>query len=139
MRLGRIGFDQVTGYLKDGMEAVDRRPDLVGRTDRMTATTLMEQLQTVEPPIVLDVRSESEWKTKHIDNSVNIPVDHLVDRIDEVSRDRQVVVHCATGYRSSLAASLLEQHGLHNVVDLVGGYGAWEKVQPEPVAKVGQR
>ncbi|HNP28932.1 MAG TPA: rhodanese-like domain-containing protein [Nitrospirales bacterium] len=139
MRLGRIGFDQVTGYLKDGMEAVDRRPELVGRTDRMTATTLMEQLQTVEPPIVLDVRSESEWKTKHIDNSVNIPVDHLVDRIDEVSRDRQIVVHCATGYRSSLAASLLEQHGLHNVMDLVGGYRAWEKVQPEPVAKVAQR
>lgn len=137
MRLGRIGFDQVVGYLKNGMEALNHRPDLVARTDRMTAATLAEQLRTAEPPVVLDVRAESEWKIQHIDTSVNIPLNHLEKRLGEVTRDRQVVVHCATGYRSSIAASLLEKHGIKNVMDLVGGMEAWGKNQPAAVAKAG--
>lgn len=137
MRLGRIGFDQVTGYLEQGMEALSGRPDLVGRTARITARTLAEELQTVHPPLVLDVRAENEWKKKMIGHSVNIPVSHLEERIDEVIHDRQIVVHCASGYRSSIAASLLEKHGITNVMDLVGGIDAWEKVQPESVVTTG--
>lgn len=135
MRLGRIGFDRVAGYLKNGMEALDRRPDLIARTSRMTAATLAEQLQTAEPPVVLDVRAESERKGHAIEASVNIPLNHLEERIEEVTSDRQIVVHCATGYRSSIAASLLEKHGITNVMDLVGGWAAWEKVQQEPVTQ----
>lgn len=137
MRLGRIGFDQVEGYLGQGMEALSHRSDLVGRLARMTAQTLVEELQTAEPPLVLDVRGEDEWKNKRIGHSVNIPVDHLEERLDEVTRDRQIVVHCASGYRSSIAASLLEKHRITNVMDLVGGIDAWEKVQPESVATGG--
>jgi len=132
MRLGRIGFDQVEGYLEQGMEALGHRSDLVGRTARITAQTLAEELQTVEPPLVLDVRKEEEWKEKQIGHSVNIPVNHLEERLDEVTRDRQIVVHCASGYRSSIAASLLEKHGITNVMDLVGGIDAWEKAVEQP-------
>lgn len=135
MRLGRIGFDRVAGYLKNGMEALDRRPDLIARTARITAATLAEQLQTAEPPVVLDVRAESERKGHAMEASVNIPLNHLEERIEEVTPDRQIVVHCATGYRSSIAASLLEKHGITNVMDLVGGWAAWEKVQREPVTQ----
>lgn len=137
MRLGRIGFDQIGGYLQGGMEALSSRSDLVSHTARITAQTLVEELETVEPPLVLDVRAEQEWREKHIGYSVNIPVSHLEERINEVTHDRQIVVHCATGYRSSIAASLLEKHGIHNVMDLVGGIDAWAKVQPKPLAKVG--
>lgn len=137
MRLGRIGFDQVVGYLENGMEALDHRPDLVTRTARMAAGTLAEQLRTTEPPVVLDVRTEAERKGGAIEASLNIPLNHLEERLNEVTRDRQVVVHCATGYRSSIAASLLEKHGVTNVMDLVGGWAAWEKVQKEAVAKTG--
>ena len=137
MRLGRIGFDQIAGYLQEGMEALSNRPDLVGRTARITAPTLAEELQTVEPPLILDVRAEQEWKQHRIGHSLNIPVSHLEERIDEVTRDRQIVVHCATGYRSSIAASLLEKHGINNVMDLVGGIDAWEKVPSQPIAKAG--
>ncbi|MCW5785265.1 MAG: rhodanese-like domain-containing protein [Nitrospirales bacterium] len=119
------------------MEALDRRPDLVGRTARITAGTLAEQLRTAEPPWVLDVRAESERKAGSIETSVNIPLNHLEERMNEVTRDRQVVVHCASGYRSSIAASVLEKHGLTNVMDLVGGWAAWEKVQKKAVAQTG--
>ncbi|MCA9471083.1 MAG: MBL fold metallo-hydrolase [Nitrospirales bacterium] len=134
MRLGRIGFDQVAGYLKGGMEALAHRADLVSRTARITAQTLADELHTAEPPLVLDVRKEQEWKDKHLAHSVNIPVSHLEERLDEVTRDRQIVVHCATGYRSSIAASLLEKHGFTNVMDLVGGIDAWEAAVEKPQA-----
>lgn len=119
------------------MEALSNRPDLVGRTARITAQTLAEELQTVEPPLVRDVRKEQEWKEKPIGHSVNIPGSNLEERIDEVTRDRQIVVHCASGYPSSMAASLLEKHGITNVMNLVGGIDAWEKVRPEPAAQAG--
>ncbi len=127
-RLGRIGFDRVAGYLQDGMQAVAPRPDLVRKTDRVTAATLAELLDSVTPPVVLDVRTEEEWKDKRIEGSLNIPVTRLRERLREVPVDRKLVVHCASGYRSSIAASLLEQEGRTKVADLVGGYAAWEKL-----------
>ncbi len=127
MRLGRIGFDHVAGYLRDGMEALTSRPDLVRRTDRITAATLAERVQTGEASYTLDVRTNAEWQQGRIEGSVNIPVTHLEQRLGEVPKDRRIVVHCASGYRSSIAASLLEKHGFTQVTDLVGGYAAWEK------------
>jgi hydroxyacylglutathione hydrolase len=138
MRLGRIGFDQVVGYLENGMETLASRADLVARTDRITAATLAEQLQEHAGSLcVLDVRTESEWNKTHIDTSVNIPLNHLEGRLNEVRREGPVVVHCATGYRSSIAASILARHGMTHVMDLVGGMEAWEKHNPESVAKAG--
>jgi rhodanese-related sulfurtransferase len=132
MRLGRIGFDHVAGYLKGGMQALDIRPDLVRRTERMAAATLAELLESAEPPSVLDVRTAQEWQEKHIDGSVNIPLNRLEERIREVPRYRPLVVHCQTGYRSSIAVSLLRRHGVHAVADLVGGFAAWEKTVRTP-------
>jgi rhodanese-related sulfurtransferase len=126
MRLGRIGFDHVAGYLDGGMQALESRPDLVERTERITAPTLAEQLALPKTPMVLDVRTEQEWRDKHIAGSLNIPLQRLRERVDEVPRDRDVVVQCASGYRSAIAASLLKQHGLVQLADLVGGFAAWE-------------
>lgn len=125
MRLGRIGFDNAAGYLEGGMGALVDRPDLLRTTRRITAPTLAEALAEPEPPFVLDVRSPKEWGDGHIEGSRNIPLNHLVERIDEVPADREVVVHCQGGYRSALAASLLQKHGRPDPVDLVGGYKAW--------------
>jgi hydroxyacylglutathione hydrolase len=133
MRLGRIGFDNVAGYLEGGMEALDQRPDLIRRTDRITAPTLAEQLASAQPPLVLDVRTENEWQQKRIGDSLNIPLNRLAERSGELPRDRPIVVHCGTGYRSSIAASLLEGQGFDNTIDLVGGFNAWEKCCPKNV------
>jgi hydroxyacylglutathione hydrolase len=126
MRLGRIGFDNVAGYLDAGMQAVDPRPDLVARIERITAPTLAEQLASGDPPHVLDVRTEEEWQSGRIEGSQNIPLNHLLERLDEVPSDRPLVVHCATGYRSSIAASLLTRKGITDAADLVGGMDAWQ-------------
>ena len=125
-RLGRIGFDRVAGYLEGGMAALDARPDLVGRLERVTAPTLADQLASGAPPFVLDVRTESEWAESRIEGSVNVPLNHLQERLDEVPRDRPVVVHCATTYRATIAAGLLELDGFADISTLVGGIGAWE-------------
>jgi len=130
MRLGRIGFDNVAGHLEGGMQALDPRPDLVARIERITAATLAEQLAGPAPPVVLDVRSEREWREERIQRSLNIPLGRLRERLGEVPRGRQVVVHCASGYRSSIAASLLRGHGFEEIADLVGGIGAWAASRP---------
>jgi glyoxylase-like metal-dependent hydrolase (beta-lactamase superfamily II)/rhodanese-related sulfurtransferase len=121
LRLGRIGFDNVAGYLARGMMALDVHPEHVERTERITAATLGEQLGEPLPPFVLDVRSESERDELSIDGSISIPLGHLLERLDEVPTDRPLVVHCATGYRSSAAASILQREGFTQVSDLVGG------------------
>jgi rhodanese-related sulfurtransferase len=137
MRLGRIGFDNVEGYLDGGMQALESRPDLVQRIERITAPTLAERLAEADSPMILDVRTEREWQDKHIEGSVNIALQHLQERLSEVPSDRPVVIHCATGYRSSIAASLLEKHGMSRVADLVGGFAAWEASQLETVGSAG--
>jgi hydroxyacylglutathione hydrolase len=125
MRLGRIGFDNVGGYLKGGMDALGDRPDLMAKIDRITAVALSEQLATPAAPTVVDVRSEKEWTARHIAGSVNIPLNHLRERAAEIPQGRPVVVQCEGGYRSAIAASILAQVGRPDVLDMVGGYNAW--------------
>jgi hydroxyacylglutathione hydrolase len=129
MRLGRIGFDHVRGYLRGGMEALAERPDLVWPTERVTAQMAADELAGAEPPLVLDIRNPREWETRHIAGSVNIPLNHLQERIAEVPRDRRIAVHCAGGYRSSIAASIFHRHGITNLVELAGGLAAWDAAQ----------
>jgi glyoxylase-like metal-dependent hydrolase (beta-lactamase superfamily II)/rhodanese-related sulfurtransferase len=126
VRLGRIGFDRVEGYLTGGIEAAEAEPGLLQHTDRMTAVTVAEELDSKTPPLILDVRAPGERKAKHIEGSLHIPLNHLRERLSEIPRDRPIIVHCAGGYRSSIAASLLRQNGFKDVRDLVGGIAAWE-------------
>ena len=130
MRLGRIGFDNVGGYLRGGMHALATQDDLIERTDRITAPALAEWLaggrtDAGQAPTVIDVRSPAEHAGGHIQGSVNIPLPHLDERVSEIPAGRPVVVHCEGGYRSAIAASLLQKLGRPDVRDLVGGYKAW--------------
>ncbi|MCA9163791.1 MAG: MBL fold metallo-hydrolase [Planctomycetales bacterium] len=139
MRLGRIGFDNVTGYLRGGMDSLKDRPELVRRVERITAVALAERLKSSsESPMVLDVRSEKEWAGGHIAGSHNMPLNHLRDRVDQLPTDRTIVVHCEGGYRSAIAASVLVAAGRADVMDMVGGFKAWNAsklpVQVEEVA-----
>jgi rhodanese-related sulfurtransferase len=135
MRLGRIGFDNVGGYLRGGMRALESRPDLVEVTQRITAPTLAEQLREGNPPIVLDVRSPQERDNLgFIEGSLNIPLNQLEDRLNEVPSDGPLVVHCAGGYRSAIACSVLQKNDI-NCMDMVGGFGAW-MASKLPLARV---
>ena len=130
MRLGRIGFDRVAGYLEGGMQALASRLDLVARTERISPEELAEELAPPQAPsqpvLVLDVRSPREWSQSRIEGSVNIPLNHLGDRIAEVPRGHRLVVQCASGYRSAIAVSLMKQHGFEDLADLAGGLNAWQ-------------
>lgn len=126
MRLGRIGYDNVRGFLEGGMSALESYPEMLQRVERITAHALHERLESEERPVVLDVRAEKEREEAgFIEGSLNIPLNQLRDRIDEVPVDQGVVVHCAGGYRSSIACSLLQRQGHAEVRDLVGGFQAW--------------
>jgi hydroxyacylglutathione hydrolase len=125
MRLGRIGFDNVAGYLKDGMEALDAHPELIQIVSRITAAALAEQVEEQKAPFILDVRSDEENGIVHIERSHNIPLTHLRERLSEVPADRPVVVHCEGGYRSAIACSILANAGRTNISDMVGGIKAW--------------
>jgi hydroxyacylglutathione hydrolase len=126
VRLGRIGFDHVKGYLLGGMQALAGRPDLVWPTERMTAAMVAVEMAGTDPPLLLDVRNPPEWATRHIAGSLNVPLNHLQRRIAEIPRNRRIVVHCAGGYRSSIAASILHQYGITNLIEMAGGLAAWD-------------
>jgi hydroxyacylglutathione hydrolase len=125
-RLGRIGFDHVKGYLRGGMASLASLPELVHATERISAPMLADELASSNPPFLLDIRAPREWATKHVVGSVNIPLNHLAERLDELPLDRRIAVHCAGGYRSSIAAGLLYRSGVTQVVELAGGLAAWE-------------
>ena len=115
-RLGRVGLENVVGYLQSSEQLTQ-----VGA--RVQPTELADQLAGQNPPAVLDVRTTQEYKKSHIAGSQHIPLSELTRRLDEVPGE--VVVHCQSGYRSSMAASLLRQHGVI-ATDLVGGIAAWQ-------------
>ena len=125
-RLGRIGFDHVIGCLLGGINALESRPDLVEGTERITAPAAAEEIAAPNAPLILDVRAPREWQSKHIPGSLNIPLNHLRERVGELPRNRRMLVHCAGGYRSSIAASILQQCGFEDLSELTGGITAWE-------------
>jgi len=125
MRLARIGFDHVAGYLAGGMRALEARPELAIAIPRITAVALADQLSQTTKPFVLDVRTPNERRAARLECGGHIPLPQLRERLAEVPADQPVVVHCEGGYRSAIAASLLAAAGRTNVSDLVGGIKAW--------------
>ncbi|MFF8945733.1 rhodanese-like domain-containing protein [Streptomyces sp. NPDC014864] len=124
-RLARIGFDRVGGYLREPEGAFLTLADDMLPASRLTADELRWLLESDEPPLVLDVRNAGEREAGFIDGSLHIPLAELARRIDEIPAGRPLVVHCAGGHRSSIAASLLRHKGRADVSDLLGGYAAW--------------
>jgi glyoxylase-like metal-dependent hydrolase (beta-lactamase superfamily II)/rhodanese-related sulfurtransferase len=129
MRLGRIGFDAVAGYLAGGMQQLDHAHELVERTERITAGSAAEQVAGPAPPLVIDVRTTREWSDAHIDGAVNLPLAQLAERVGTLPTDQSLIVHCTSGYRSAIATSLLRREGLPRVANLVGGLAAWTSAQ----------
>lgn len=126
VRLGRIGFDHVVGYLSDGMRSLELRPDLTAKTERLSGPLSAKLFSSSESPVLIDVRTLREHGQKSIDGSLSIPLNHLPQRAQELPRNRSLLLYCAGGYRSSIAASLLQQRGFDRVSEIAGGMAAWE-------------
>ncbi|WP_183098525.1 MBL fold metallo-hydrolase [Nocardioides pelophilus] len=135
-RLARIGFDRVVGQLP-GVESVliAMDPALVGHASRLTPAAFDDAVAALgSNAFLLDVRNAGEIASGFLPGSVNIPLAELRRRIDEVPRDRPVIVNCAGGWRSAVAASYLRSQGFGDVSDILGGYDAWHALRtPEGV------
>jgi hydroxyacylglutathione hydrolase len=128
MRLGRIGFDHVVGYLADGLHSLEARPDLTTSTERLSAPVVSERRQdgTAAGPLLVDVRSPGEREQKRIGESRPLPLSQLAERAATLPHGRPLIVYCAGGYRSSIAASVLQSQGFDQVSEMAGGITAWE-------------
>ncbi|MFF9011858.1 rhodanese-like domain-containing protein [Streptomyces sp. NPDC014870] len=126
-RLARIGFDHVAGYLRGPDDALTSMAEEVTPAGRLTAAQLLTALAGDRPPLVIDVRNCGErGENGFIDGALHISLGELPRRLDEIPADRPLVLHCAGGHRSSIAASLLRHRGFTDVSDLLGGYAAWK-------------
>lgn len=128
LRLTRVGIENVAGYLAGGMAALAGRADLLRSFPRYAPATLRERLEEPDAPFLLDVRREGEVRLGRIEGSANVPLSHLEERVDEIPRDRELVIYCAGGYRSAIAAAILQARGYTKLTDLAGGYNAWTAI-----------
>lgn len=122
-RLSRVGFDNTLGYLEGGFEAWKKEAMEYDSVGQISANGLKEVLEEQEAP-VFDVRKESEYVSEHVLEANNIPLDYLNDHLAELPNNKSFYVHCAGGYRSMIAASILKSRGIHNLLDVAGGFDA---------------
>ncbi|UOQ45185.1 MBL fold metallo-hydrolase [Halobacillus salinarum] len=122
--LQSIGLDQVTGFMSPGEL---KEAEELETYDSITAKELKEKYKDHEDYVIVDVRNESEWKEGHINNAQHIMLGTLEDRTEEIPDGATPIVHCQSGMRSAIAASLLQAKGYKNVLNLKGGYSSWEK------------
>ncbi|MDO1511505.1 MBL fold metallo-hydrolase [Maribacter confluentis] len=120
-RLSRVGFDGTLGYLEGGFDAWKKAAMEYDTVSQVDANKLKEVLETEKAP-VFDVRKESEFLSEHILDAKNAPLDFLNDHLAEFPEKKQFYVHCAGGYRSMIAASILKSRGIHNLIDVKGGF-----------------
>jgi len=132
-RLARIGFDRVVGYLEHPLVVMADHPDRVRQASRLTAAEFDSRRDDIDGLQLVDIRNPGEIALGTIDGASAVPVGQLPSRLDELDPTAPTVVYCAGGYRSSVAASLLRQHGFEDVSDILGGYGAWIDVRPAVV------
>jgi glyoxylase-like metal-dependent hydrolase (beta-lactamase superfamily II) len=126
VRLGRIGFDSVAGYLQKGLQSLESRPDLVAFVERLSPQFAAELIASSQAPLAVDVRAPREREQKYIGGSLSMPLNHLAQDLKALAKDRPLLVYCAGGYRSSIAASLLKAGGFDSVCEIAGGLAAWE-------------
>ncbi|RMZ60663.1 MBL fold metallo-hydrolase [Chryseobacterium nematophagum] len=130
-RLSRVGFDNVLGYLKGGFEAWKNSGKEIDEVNRISPSEFAEQFK--DNSIVLDVRKLSEYSAEHIENSYNKPLDTISDWVNSIDDSKHFFLHCAGGYRSMIAASILNSHGIRNFTEIEGGFNGIKKTEKFPI------
>jgi hydroxyacylglutathione hydrolase len=125
-RLSRVGFDNVLGYLKGGIEAWKAAGKELDSVNRIDAETFEKQYQP-EHDMVIDVRKESEYEAEHVDGAYSKPLAYINEWIRDIQPQEHFYLHCAGGYRSMIAASILQARGYRNFTEIDGGFSAIAK------------
>jgi glyoxylase-like metal-dependent hydrolase (beta-lactamase superfamily II)/rhodanese-related sulfurtransferase len=129
-RLARVGYDFPIGYLKGGFEAWKAAGEDIDTIDEITATDFAEKYDSHSMKL-LDVRKKSEYDEQHIVGAQNFPLDFINQNMSEVDRSNTYYLHCAGGYRSMIAASILRSRGFENLVNIQGGFKALKETELE--------
>lgn len=122
-RLARVGYDNTLGYLKGGVKAWKEAGKELDTITSISAETFAEQLKNLDGK-VLDVRKPTEYLSEHLIDAISYPLDYINKNMAKVSKDEKYYLHCAGGYRSMTAASILKSRGYDNVIDIAGGFKA---------------
>jgi hydroxyacylglutathione hydrolase len=135
MRLARVGIEDLRGFLQGGLRAWENAGFPIAKVQQITVEELNQRLES-EPLCVLDVRREPEWQAGHIVEARWSPVDGFGAKLPELDRNAPVAVHCKSGYRSMIACSLFQRAGFLDVVNVAGGFDAWQGAKlPVSVAR----
>ena len=127
MRLSRVGIERVTGYLQGGIAAWIGAGLSLQKFSEIRAEGLLAKIiEGGDSTQILDVRRPSEWEAGHVAAAIFGTLSHLDSQLDKLDREKPVAVYCKSGYRSTIAASLLQRAGFSNVINMVGGFDAWQ-------------
>jgi len=129
-RLSRVGYDNTIGFLEGGFDswvAMDKEYETIGRI----SPTEFESIYETSKPMVFDVRKKSEFDSEHIVGAINVPLNEINEHLSQFPKEKFFVLHCAGGYRSMIAASILKQRGWEDVVDVEGGFDKMKQTSVE--------
>lgn len=137
VRLARVGFDKVKGYLDGGYEAWKNAGEAIDMIIDVEADELMMDIPHDPNLVVVDVRRETEFADGHLKDATNIPLNEMTDPASMANLEeyQNLYVHCAGGYRSVIASSLLKRQGIHNIRNIVGGWGKIKEQEKAEVVK----
>lgn len=125
-RLSRVGYDNTIGFLKGGFDAWKNSGKDFEVSHRIDATKLETEYSN-EKPLIIDVRKKSEFDSEHIIGAINVPLNEINQHLAQFPKNEKFILHCAGGYRSMIAASILKQRGWENFADVRGGFEAISK------------
>jgi glyoxylase-like metal-dependent hydrolase (beta-lactamase superfamily II)/rhodanese-related sulfurtransferase len=121
IRLARVGYDKTIGFLDGGFNSWKNSGHEFDVVNRITAQEF-EQVYKTKDTLVIDVRKASEFESSHVIGAINVPLAKINNHLAEFPKDKPFILHCAGGYRSMIAASILKQRGWNNFVDVIGGF-----------------
>jgi rhodanese-related sulfurtransferase len=120
-RLARVGYDHSLGYLKGGMNSWTNEGFEVSSLEQISAPDFADRFETEKLNLV-DVRKKSEYDSEHLLNAENYPLDFIFSELSAFSSEKTYYIHCAGGYRSAIACSILSSKGFKNVINITGGF-----------------
>jgi len=125
-RLSRVGFDSALGFLKGGFDTWKKASKEYDVVNEISASEFKKQFTSNTP--VFDVRNEGEFTSEHIQSATNTPLSFLNNYLENYPKNENFYIHCASGYRSMIAASILKSRGIHNLIDIQGGFKGVKEV-----------
>ena len=130
VRLARVGFDNVEGYLEGGFESWKKAGEKIDMMIDIEADELAMDIPHDDNLVIVDVRKENEFAEGHIKDAINLPLNDMTDiaQIASLEENQNIYIHCASGYRSLIAASILKKQGYHNIRNVIGG---WSKIKEQ--------